>query len=399
MKLTGCEILHADAGWQTFSYLKLTTDEGLTGIAEYSESFGSAGLSGVIERLVQQIIGLDTRAHQRISQHLFTTTRLAPGGVNSQAIAAIENALLDLEGKALGVPVYELLGGPVRDRIEVYWSSCGIHRLDENNARLIERPALRGLDDLVALGQEVRDSGFLGFKTNIFLFDDRPRAYMSGFGPAAGWPELNATPQIIEALRDQLAALREGAGPSLGIRLDLNFNFKPEGYLQVARALDDLGLTWFEIDLYEPAALRRIRDSVGTPIASCESLYGLREFRPYFEHQAVDVAIVDLPWNGVWQSLKIATMAEAYEVNVAPHNFTGNLSALMSAHLSAALPNFRVLELDVDRVPWKDEFLTWVPEVEDGYLALPPGPGWGAELNEDAICAHSAKSSKAFEPG
>lgn len=80
MKLTGCEILHADAGWQTFSYLKLTTDEGLTGIAEYSESFGSAGLSGVIERLVEQIIGLDTRAHQRISQHLFTTTRLAPGG-------------------------------------------------------------------------------------------------------------------------------------------------------------------------------------------------------------------------------------------------------------------------------------------------------------------------------
>ena len=399
MKLTGCEILHADGGWQTFSYLKLTTDEGLTGIAEYSESFGSAGLSGVIERLVQKIIGLDARAHQRISQHLFAATRLAPGGVNSQAIGAIENALLDIEGKALEVPVYELLGGAVRDRIEVYWSSCGIHRLDENNARLIGRPALRGLDDLVALGQEVRDSGFLSFKTCIYLFDDHPRAYMSGFGPAAGWPELNATPQIIEALRDQLAALREGAGPSVGIRLDLNFNFKPEGYLQVTRALDDLGLTWFEIDLYEPAALRRIRDSVGTPIASCESLYGLREFRPYFEHRAMDVAIVDSPWNGVWQALKIATMAEAYEVNVAPHNFTGNLSTLMSAHLSAALPNFRVLELAVDRVPWKDEFLTWVPEVKDGYLALPPGPGWGAALNEEAIRAHSAKRSKAYEPG
>ena len=397
MKLTGCEILHADAGWQTFSYLKLTTDEGLTGIAEYSESFGSPGLSGVIERLVQHITGLDARAHQRISQQLFAMTRLAPGGVNNQAIAAIENALFDLEGKALGVPVYQLLGGPVRDRIEVYWSSCGIHRLDENIARLIERPALRGLDDLVALGREVRDSGFLGLKTNIFLFDDQPRAYMSGFGSAPGWPELNATPRIIESLRDQLAALREGAGTSLGIRLDLNFNFKTEGYLQVTRALDDLGLTWVEIDLYDPVALRRIRDSVGTPIASCESLYGLREFRPYFDHYAMDVAIVDLTWNGVWQSLKIAVMAEAYEVNVAPHNFTGNLSALMSAHLSAALPNFRVLELDIDRVPWKDEFITWVPEIENGHLPLPPGPGWGAELNEEAIRAHPPKSLRSFD--
>ena len=399
MKLTGCEILLADGGWQTFSYLKLTTDEGLAGIAEFSESFGSAGLSGVIERLVQKIIGLDARAHQRISQQLFAATRLAPGGINSQAIGAIENALLDLEGKALGVPVYELLGGAVRDRIEVYWSSCGIHRLDENIARLIGRPALRGLDDLVALGEEVRDSSFLSFKTCIYLFDDRPRAYMSGFGPAAGWPELNATPQIIAALREQLAALRQGAGPSVGIRLDLNFNFKPEGYLQVTRALDDLDLAWFEIDLYEPAALRRIRDSVGTPIASCESLYGLREFRPYFEHRAMDVAIVDAPWNGVWQAMKIASMAEAYEVNVAPHNFTGNLATLMSAHLSAALPNFRVLELDVDRVPWKDEFITWVPEVKDGYLALPPGPGWGAALDEEAIEAHSAQNSKTYEPG
>ena len=397
MKLTGCEILHADGGWQTFSYLKLTTDEGLTGIAEFNETFGSLGLSGVIERLVQHVIGLDTRAHQRIVQQLFSMTRLAPGGVNSQAMAAIENALLDLQGKSLGVPVYQLLGGPVRDRIEVYWSSCGIHRLDENIARLVDRPALRGLDDLVALGREVRESSFRSLKTNIFLFDDRPRVYMSGFGPAPGWPELNAAPEIIEALRDQLAALREGAGSSVGIRLDLNFNFRTEGYLQVARALDDLGLTWIEIDLYDPAGLRRVRDSVGTPIASCESLYGLREFRPYFEHQAMDVAIVDVPWNGIWQSMKIAAMAEAYEVNVAPHNFTGNLSTLMGAHLSAALPNFRVLELDVDRVPWKNELITWTPEVVDGHLPLPEGPGWGAELNEEAIRAHPPKGSKSFD--
>ncbi|MEQ9122487.1 MAG: enolase C-terminal domain-like protein, partial [Alphaproteobacteria bacterium] len=103
---------------------------------------------------------------------------------------------------------------------------------------------------------------------------------------------------------------------------------------------------------------------------------------------------IDLPWNGIWLSAKIAAMAEAYEINCAPHNFYGNLSTLMSAHLCAAIPNFRVMEIEVDDVPWKHDLLTWRPEVTDGALKLPPGPGWGATLNEDAIRAHPPKFVK-----
>jgi L-alanine-DL-glutamate epimerase-like enolase superfamily enzyme len=214
---------------------------------------------------------------------------------------------------------------------------------------------------------------------------------MPGFTRTPGWPELNADKAVIDALRNQIQAFREGAGPDVGILLDLNFNFKTEGYLQVVRALDDLGLFWFELDLYDPASLRRIRDAVQTPIASCESLFGLRGFKPYFEHYAMDVAIIDVPWNGIWQSMKIAAMAEAYEVNCAPHNFYGNMSTLMSAHLCAAMPNFRIMEIDIDDVPWKDDMLTYVPEIQDGDLLVPPGPGWGAELNEEVIRAHPPK--------
>ena len=122
----------------------------------------------------------------------------------------------------------------------------------------------------------------------------------------------------------------------MGIHLDLNFNFKTEGYLQITRALDDLKLSWFEIDLYHPEGLRRIRDANKTPIASCESLFGIREFRPFFENASMDVAIIDIPWNGIWLGMKIAAIAESYETNVAPHNFYGNLSTLMSAHFCAA---------------------------------------------------------------
>ena len=143
------------------------------------------------------------------------------------------------------------------------------------------KPPLNSVHDLVALGREVRERGFHALKTNIFLFENEPCLHMPGFTRTPGWPELNAGPAVIDALRAQLAALREGAGPDIGIHLDLNFNFKPEGYLQVTRALDDLGLAWFEIDLYDPAALRHIRNSVRTPIASCESLFGLRGFKPY----------------------------------------------------------------------------------------------------------------------
>ena len=394
MKLKGYETLHCDAGWRNFSFLKLSTDEGLTGISEYNEGYGNLGLTSVIEQLVQLILGSDPCAHERLSQQLYAKTRQAPGGINQQAIAAIENALVDLKARSLGIPVYELLGGSIRDQLKLYWSHCGTSRMSAKSANVIGRPQVRSLEDLVSLGREVRERGFKALKTNILIFDDEPNVYSPGFTSTPGWPELNVDQKLIEGLQAQLLALREGAGRDIGIHLDLNFNFKTEGYLQVVRALDDLGLTWFEIDLFDPASLRIIRDSVRTPIASCESLYGLRGFKPYFEQYAMDVAIIDVSWNGIWQGHKIAAMAEAYEINIAPHNFYGHLSNLMSAHLCVTVPNFRIMEIDIDDVPWKDEILTRIPEIKDGQLKLPSGPGWGTDLNEEVIRAHPPKTGR-----
>mgnify|MGYP006156144741 FL=1 len=100
------------------------------------------------------------------------------------------------------------------------------------------------------------------------------------------------------------------------------------------------------------------------------------------------MAIIDTPWNGTWLGMKIAALAAVFEVNVAPHNFNGNLSTLMSAHLFAAVPNFRTMEIDIDDVPWKSDIITWVLEIIDGHLTVPNAPGWGAELNDDVIAAH-----------
>jgi len=389
MKITKVESLHADAGFRNFDFLKISTDEAIVGWSEYNESFGGQGLSAVIDRLAPMILGQDPCAWEALVTLMYAVRRVASGGVIQQAIGAIENALLDITAKSLGVPVYRLLGGPVRERIRLYWSHCGTYRLAWPTE--MQLPPLRTLQDVVALGKEVVAKGYTALKTNVFVLGDRPYLHSPGFArnlDQPGFPELNADRHVLRALREQLAAFRDGTGPDVDILVDLNFNFKTEGFLKVARAIEPFDIFWVEIDTRDPRALRDIRRRAGIPVASGEALFGRRDYRPYLEHHAADVLIIDTPWNGVAESVKIAAMADAYETNVAPHNFYGHLATMMSAHFCAVVPNFRIMEIDPDRVPWYDDLVTVTPEVTDGYLLLPTRAGWGTEINEEAVRAH-----------
>jgi L-alanine-DL-glutamate epimerase-like enolase superfamily enzyme len=390
VKIAQVESLHADAGWRTFDFLRIDTDSGIAGWSEYNESFGGLGVSEVIRRLAPALIGKDPRAHEAHVALLHALRRTAAGGVVQQAIGAVENALLDVKARALGIPVYELLGGPVRDRIRLYWSHCGTYRVSRAEAMRI--PPVRTLDDVVRLGREVVAKGYSALKTNVLLLGDRPRAHVPGFARGEGFPELNADRAVVRAIRDQLAAFREGVGPDVDILVDLNFNYKTEGFLTMARAMEPFDLCWVEIDSRSPAALRYVRSRTSVPVASGECLFGRREYRPFLEREAMAVLIVDAPWNGVIESVKIAAMADAYEVNVAPHNFYGHLATMMSAHLAAVVPNLRIMEIDPDMVPWQDELVTVTPRIEDGHLVLPTGPGWGTEVVEAAVRAHPPRN-------
>ena len=148
---------------------------------------------------------------------------------------------------------------------------------------------------------------------------------------------------------------------------------------------------WIEIDSYDAEALGYIRRHSPHPISSCETLLGMREFLPYFRAQSMDVAIIDAVWNGVWQSMKIANLAEAHEVNIAPHNFYGHLASFMNLHFAAAVPNLRIIEIDVDRLSWDAELFTHAPHFVGGYLEVPDRPGWGCEPREEALAAHPPK--------
>ena len=391
MKIERVEPLIADAGWRTFSFLKITTSDGIVGWSEYNEDFGSKGLSEVIEKLAPLIVGMDPLRSEFVLARLHVATRQARGSLNQQAIAAIENALLDIRGKEAGKTVSALFGGPIRERIPVYWSHFATYRIAQRGKGFL--PELETYEDLARHAAEVKAMGFRCLKTNIFrLRDGKLHPYVPGFGRVAGWPELNWDNALLADLARELQTIRDAIGPDMGLMLDTNFNFKTEGYQRVAETIAPFKMTWMEVDTHDPPSLALIRRDAPCPIASCETLHGRREFLPYLQAYAMNVGIVDVPWNGLGESMKIAAMAETFEVNVAPHNFYGHLCSYTSAHFSASVPNFRIMEIDIDSTPWRDEFVTHPPVIENGEFVLPDRPGWGTDINEKAVRARPPKS-------
>jgi galactonate dehydratase len=385
MKVAKLETLYCDAGWRPWIFLKATTEDGAVGWAEITDSHGSPhGLGGIVQDLAPSVVGRDARAVERIVWDLFRATRQSPGSVIQKAIGGIENALLDLKAKALGVPVYELFGGPTRDTVEVYWSHCGTTRA--RAWEVTKTPKLASYDDVTALGRELVERGFKAFKTNIVVPGDEPQVLMPGFH--GDGLERNPSPELETALVRLLDAFAAGTQGKAEPIVDLNFNLTAEGVLRIARALSDRQLMWLEVDAFDPISLGAIRAAAPMPVCSGENLYTNRGFRPFLEAAAMDVASVDVIWNGFHQAKKIADLAETFEVNCAPHNYYSHLATFISAQWCAAVPNVRILEVDVDDVPWREELTTAVPQIGDGVLTIPTMPGWGADVNEDVLEAH-----------
>lgn len=379
------ETLACGAGWRNYHFLKITTVDGVIGWAEFDEGFSSPGLTTTIEALGEMIIGRSVFDHEPIYQYLFARIRQAASGTNGEALGAIENALLDAKARTLGVPCYELFGGKVRDRIRVYWSHCGTWRI---NMAQFYGNRITDLDGVRAMGAEVAERGFTALKTNIF----RPtpeglRGWFPGFGTPFA-PELNVSRALIDDIRANLAAFRDGAGDQMDILLDLNFNARTEGYARIVRELADFGLFWIEIDSDHPEAMAHVRSRAGCTISGGETLFGIRELAPYLAAGSLDVPIIDGIWNGFWQSQKMAAMADGMGHSVAPHNYYGHLATMMNAHWAAATPNLIIMETDIDRLDWDDDIVTDVPHYDDGHLVLGDAPGWGTEPIEEALAEH-----------
>lgn len=381
MNIARVELLSADGGWRIFDFLKVTLDDGLVGWSEFSRALNGPGICEAIDAIAAQLVGHDPRS-ARVRTLLLEAGRAS--NIAHQACGALSNALLDLRARALNVSVTELLGGRVRDRVPVYWAHCGTYRT--THSEMMDRPPLRTLDDVVALGREVRETGFSALKANLLLFDAE-RASRYAPRRAADAPPLTTSARLVRALQAELAAFRDGAGEDVALMVDLGSNFRSEAAVSMVRAIERFSPAWVELELRDAGALRHVRERTNVPIAGGERLRG-DEFYALLDAKAVDIPIVDLLFNGLAQALPVAAAAEARDQNIAVHNCYSPLATLMGAAFCASVPNLQMLELDVDGVPWQNDFLTCPPIVRDGYVELPAGPGWGTEIDAAAVRAH-----------
>lgn len=387
MKVTAIKTFTVDGGFRPWTFVKIeTSDPGLVGWGDCTD-WGSPGpVAATVDRYAEWVVGRDPMQAEAIWWDLAAASMRHTGGIAWKAMSGIDSALWDIRGKALNAPVWQLLGGKMRDRLRLYWSHCGSTRANLQRAGRLGVPPVRTTDDLRRLAEEVLDRGFTAIKTNLMRLEDRPDTSTrdSPIAHQAG----DAPPAVIRNAQAVVGAFREVLGPDVGIALDIAFTYKLGGAIKLARALESYDMMWLEVETLDPEALRLIRESTSTTICTGESIFGTQGYRAYLQLHAQDIVMPDLAWNGITMGKKIADMAHTYEVLFAPHNCHSPLTTLISANVCATVPNFYILELDVDDAPWRDDLMTHPFEVEEGYLKLPTRPGLGSDLNEKELLKH-----------
>jgi len=354
MKIVGIEPVFAFGGRQTWVFVRIETDAGIIGVGEASLEGKERAVAAAVRELSRQIMGQDPRRVEHLWQILYRHGFWRGGVVLNSALSGIEQALWDICGKELGVPVYRLLGGATRDCIPMYTHAHG---------DTPEALAAHGAE-LVAQGWRALKIGSLGFE------------------------RFSSERACIQAHVDRLRALRDAVGPEVRLMIDAHGKHRPGQAIRLIRALVPFDLYFFE----EPVppdnvdALARVAAAnLDVNLATGERLFTKWGFRRLLERQYVDIIQPDICHDGgILETRKIAAMAEAYYVQVAPHNPNGPVATAASIQLAACIPNFCILEY-VGNQPYRDQVLREPLQIVDGCAPLPTQPGLGVDLDWDAI--------------
>ena len=374
MKITEVKVWLVEGIKYNWTMLKVYTDEGLTGVGEATNWPGSPIIEAAARHVGERVIGLDPLRTDFIWSKLYRDLNwIGPYGASMCAISGLDMALLDLKGKSLGTPCYQLLGGAFRTEIKLYanyWFTGGDHS-----------PA-----DYARQAERVKQLGFMGLKFDPFAHTN----YFYG-------EDLQTTLSLTQSKQDLAyeitKAVREVVGPEFDMMIETHATLNFEMAIKMAQRLAPLGVTWYE----EPAGpestntLRALRDRLPSQVPICvgERHYTRHGFRPVLEQHVCDVVMPDITRCGGPSEMKrIATMAESYGVLLAPHNPNGPLSTLASAHVCASVPNFFRCEFMFNDVPWRDEVIDHPLTVEDGHLVLSNRPGLGVDLREAEMEKH-----------
>ena len=378
MRVTRVQPVLCHAGIRNWVFAKAETDEGLVGYGEGTDWPGERAIATAIEELAPYVEGENPLDTEFLWNKMYSAM-YAGGKTINCAISAIDNALWDIAGKAAGVPVYVLLGGKCRDRIRLY-CHCDAFEEKDNVAAVARR------------SEEIGQQGFTAVKTHPSTAGTwRWRAVRL---------DRHMDSQTIRNTGAKIEAIRKTLGEDVGIAIDLNNLLDVPSAIALARHLEPFDLMFVEDPVRQdegPRDILRVRESTKCPIATGENLYNIWGFRQYLEMGAVDVLTLDLcHCGGMTQAVKIAALASAYHVPIAPHNPNGPLATAISTHFCASIPNFRILETWHPDVPWLREVVTHPPQIANGYLELPHGPGWGCDLVESRISEHPYERGHVF---
>jgi len=387
VKITRIETFLVDGVFRPWTFVRIETSEpGLIGWGDCTDWGSARAVAATVAHYAEWVIGRDPMQAEAIWWDLAAASVRHTGGIAWKAMAGIDSALWDIRGKALGAPVWQLLGGRMRDRLRLYWSHCGSMR--HRHAEELGKPKVETLDDVRQLCEEVKEQGFTAIKTNLMPLKGLPGAALPGSLQAVAG---DAPAPVLRQAEAIVGAFREALGPDIGIALDVAFSFRLGGAIKLARALEPYDLMWLETETLDPEAMRTIRESTTTTICHGESLFGTHQYKPFLQLHAQDIVMPDLAWNGITMGKKLADFAHAYDVLFAPHNCHSPINTLVSASVCTTVPNFLIQEFDVDDAPWRDEIMTHPLEIEDGYLRLSERPGLGSDLIEEKLLKYAAR--------
>jgi gluconate/galactonate dehydratase len=420
LKITDIRTAVVEANFE-WTFVRVYTDEGITGLGE---SFLSPGLTGIIGDLRVLLVGEDPRDVDRLwgKMRWAASGAGSMGGIIYNAISGIEAALWDVVGQYVGVPIYQLLGGKYRDRIRVYadchagealeamtplmiarrprWlteEGAEVMTAEANHpvhGRAYGRPEVTEAFTPEMYARRAREAAALGF--TALKFDlDVPNPYT--LDSQAG----TLTHAEVRYMAGLVEAVRETVGESVDIAFDCHWRYNVSDAQRLAHALEPCGLLWLE-DPVPPEnieAMRRVTQSTRTPISSGENFYLRHGFREALERNALDIVAPDYQkTGGLLEGRRIADLADTYYVAVAPHCIASPIGTIASAHVCAATPNFLALEWHGMSVPYWNDLVVGFdgPVIQNGYITVPNRPGLGVTLNEDLARQYSKEGESFF---
>jgi len=359
--------------------LKILTDEGIEGLGEWAPGASLSALAGLKASLIGQDPANINKLHY---DHLWRMQGLGAG---------VEIALWDIKGKMLGVPMYELLGGKIRDKIRIYCDChAGAFWTAEDYARRWRKVRETGTLDPVyepdayaAQAKRVVEEGFTAIKFDVDV--------------ANPW-KMDVHDRSISRREHKhiiaiLEKVREAIGPYVDLAVDLHGSFNLPDALRICKDVEHLDLLWLEDPVRwewgNVDAMAKICVQTETPICTGEILYGAKPHRELIEREACDLLEPDIPRSGgAIEIRRIAELAEMHYMSIAPHNMASTITAIAATHILSTIPNFLVLEYHSHNIPLWSKMLDFKDPIQQGYIQVPDGPGLGVELDEEEIASH-----------